>query len=81
MENSQIKSLLSQSFDDGAEIIVEGDGYHYQVVVVSNTFEGVTKVKRMQMIYQVLNDHIQSGALHALSIKPFTPTEWEQQHG
>lgn len=81
MENSQIKALLEQSFS-GDQVIVEGDGYHYQIIVISDIFNGLPRVKRTQKIYQVLNEHIQSGELHALSVKPFTVEEWkEKAHG
>lgn len=79
LENEQIKSLLESHFS-GSQVVVEGDGYHYQVMVVSDTFEGLTKVKRNQEVYKILNEHIKSGALHALSIKPFTSAEWQERH-
>ncbi len=78
LENSQIKKLLESAFS-GDLINVDGDGYHYQVEIVSNVFDGLSKVKRTQAIYKVLDKHIQSGELHALSVKSFTPSEWEDK--
>jgi len=78
LENSQIKELLEKAFA-GDHIKVGGDGYHYQVEIVSDVFNELSKVKRTQKIYQVLDQHIQSGELHALSIKCFTPLEWEDK--
>lgn len=60
-------------------IEVNGDGYHYQLFVVSNAFEGLSKVKRQQWVYQILNDWIASGELHAINMKTLTSAEWEAQ--
>ncbi len=79
MENNQVKQLLEKEFING-DIQVEGDGYHYQIVVISNLFTGLSRIKRTQKVYAVLNDAIQSGALHALSVKAFTVQEWSDKH-
>lgn len=58
-----------------------GDGYHYQVVVVSDAFAGKSAVVRQQWVYAQLSDYITSGRLHALTMKTWTTAEWEKQHG
>jgi acid stress-induced BolA-like protein IbaG/YrbA len=58
-----------------------GDGYHYQLTVVSNQFEGQSPVRRQQWVYAQLNDYITTGRLHALTMKTWTVAEWEKQHG
>ncbi|CEK11120.1 BolA family protein [Legionella hackeliae] len=60
---------------------VEGDGYHYQLTVVSDAFLGKTKVSRQQWVYAKLKDYITSGSLHAISMKTFTKEEWEKNRG
>lgn len=60
---------------------VEGDGYHYQLTIVSNAFLGKSKVARQQWVYSKLKDYITSGSLHALSMKTWTKEEWEKSHG
>ncbi|KAL6999085.1 SufE-like protein 1, chloroplastic/mitochondrial [Sarracenia purpurea var. burkii] len=49
---------------------------HFNVVVVSKEFEGKSLVKRHRLIYDLLQDELQSG-LHALSIVAKTPSEVE----
>lgn len=78
MENTEVKEILEQEFL-GDEVIVEGDGYHYSITIVSNIFDGLSRVKRTQKVYAVLNDSIQSGALHALSVSAFTSKEWSDK--
>ncbi|KTD39258.1 BolA like protein [Legionella nautarum] len=60
---------------------VGGDGYHYQLTVVSNAFQGKSKVARQQWVYAKLKDYITSGSLHALSMQTLTKEEWEKNHG
>ncbi|KTC84061.1 BolA family protein [Legionella brunensis] len=60
---------------------VEGDGYHYQLTVVSDAFLGKTKVARQQWVYAKLKDYITTGSLHAISMKTLTKQEWENNHG
>ena len=77
MAPEEIKQILEQAFD-GADVAADGDGSHFKVRLVSETFDGLRPVKKQQMVYQVLNDHIKSGAIHALSIETYTPQEWEK---
>jgi acid stress-induced BolA-like protein IbaG/YrbA len=79
LENSQVKAILEEKFK-GDEINVTGDGYHYQLTIISDEFNGLTRVKRTQLVYLVLDKWIKSGELHALSIKPFTSQEWEDNN-
>lgn len=60
---------------------VEGDGYHYQLTIVSDSFIGKSKVARQQWVYAILKEDITTGSLHALSMKTWTQEEWEAQHG
>lgn len=78
MKLQQIKELIEQQIP-GSTVMIEGDGYHFQVTVVNEQFAGKTPVKKQQMIYAALNEHIASGAIHAISIKTFTPDEWQQR--
>ncbi|GAB4396751.1 MAG: BolA family transcriptional regulator [Rhodoferax sp.] len=57
-------------------IRVEGDGRHWFAVVVCSAFEGLRPVARHQRVYACLGDDLKTDAIHALSIKAFTPTEW-----
>lgn len=80
MQNEELKQLIQQSFSD-AEITVDGDGHHFQAVIVSEQFSGQSSVQRQQAVYACVGEEITSGRVHALSLKTFTPEEWQQQHG
>lgn len=74
METGQIQVLLQEAFPD-CEITVEGGDGKYMVHAVGSVFEGLNAVKRQQAVYGVLNEHISSGAIHAVSMRLFTPGE------
>ncbi len=54
---------------------VEGDGHHFEAVIVSEAFEGKRLIARHQMVYAVLGDRMKA-EIHALSMKTLTPSEW-----
>ncbi|AHE67457.1 BolA family protein [Legionella oakridgensis] len=80
ISNEQLEQYLSAT-DEVDYVRVEGDGYHYQLTVVSDAFVGKPKVARQQWVYGQLKDYITTGQLHALSMKTWTKEEWEKQHG
>jgi acid stress-induced BolA-like protein IbaG/YrbA len=55
---------------------VEGDGRHWQALVVSPEFEGLRAIKRHQRVYATLGSRMHTDEVHALSMKTFTPAEW-----
>ncbi len=61
-----------------AKADVTGDGSKFEALVISDAFEGESIIKRHKMVYAILNEHITSGAIHALTIKAHTPVEWRE---
>jgi acid stress-induced BolA-like protein IbaG/YrbA len=78
METSEIKKIIEAGLE-GSEATVTADGSKYTAIVVSDEFEGKTMIAEQKMVYALLNDHIQSGAIHALTIKAYTKSEWAEQ--
>ena len=78
MQPNERKSTRSNpvSTDPGADFHIQGEGCNFQVIAVGDAFEGLSPVKRQQLVYAALSDEIASGALHAISIKTFTPAQW-----
>ncbi|MCC4799547.1 cell division protein BolA [Enterovibrio norvegicus] len=75
MEPSEIKAILESTFEF-EELLVKGDGSHFEVIAVGDMFDGMSRVKKQQTIYGPLMEHIRTNAIHALSIKALTPAEW-----
>lgn len=65
----------------GSKADVTGDGSKFEAQVISDTFEGQMTIKRHKAVYAILNEHITSGAIHALSIKAYTLGEWDAKEG
>jgi len=71
-------SSIEQSIRSGLDcthLEVQGDGAHFEAVVVSPAFAGASRVKRHQLVYAALGDRMKE-EIHALSTKTFTPEEW-----
>ena len=80
ISNEEIELRLKES-QDVEYVQVKGDGYHYELIIVSDAFQGKSKVARQQWVYAKLKDYITSGSLHALSMKTLTKEEWGKCHG
>ena len=74
MEPAEVKAIIEAGIEN-SEATVTADGNKYTAVVVSDAFEGMTMVNEQKMVYALLNEHIESGAIHALTIKAYTPEE------
>ena len=80
ISNEELATILL-AIDGVDHAQVEGDGYHYELTIVSDVFVGKTKVARQKWVYGCLNDYIVSGQLHAINMKTWTNIEWEKQRG
>ena len=56
---------------------VEGDGRHWYATLVSAEFEGKRLIQRHQQVYATLGEKIKTDEVHALSMKTYTPAEWQ----
>jgi len=57
---------------------VAGDGRHFQAVIVSAAFAGLSKVKQHQLVFRTLGDRMRE-EVHALSMQTLTPAQWAQR--
>jgi acid stress-induced BolA-like protein IbaG/YrbA len=74
----QIKSWIQ----DGLvceHVAVQGDGQHFEAVIVSPAFSGKSRVQRHQLVYAALGDRMRA-EIHALSMQTYTPEDWAR-HG
>jgi stress-induced morphogen len=59
----------------GAQVAVEdltGGGDHFRAEVVSDRFEGLSRIQQHKLIYDVFDGEV-GGPIHALSIRTSTP--------
>jgi acid stress-induced BolA-like protein IbaG/YrbA len=53
---------------------VDGDGYHFEALVICPDFLGKNTVARHRLVYTALGDRMRA-EIHALSLKTLTPDE------
>jgi acid stress-induced BolA-like protein IbaG/YrbA len=71
-------SSIEQSIRAGlacTHLEVSGDGAHFDAVIVSPAFLGLSRVRQHQLVYAALGDRMRE-EIHALSMKTFSPEEW-----
>lgn len=70
--------FIKQCIEEGLETVhveVQGDGRHFEAIIVSALFRDKPKVKQHQLVYQALGTRMRE-EIHALSMKTLTPEEW-----
>ena len=71
----QLKGWIAAGLDSEALLIVDGDGHHFEAMIVSDEFAGKNRIQRHQHIYAILGDKMKA-EVHALSMKTMTPDEY-----
>ena len=71
----QLKSWIESGFSN-AQVSVEGDGHHFEAVIVAQEFVDKSRIQRHQFVYAALGDKMKA-EVHALSMKTLTPDEAE----
>jgi acid stress-induced BolA-like protein IbaG/YrbA len=55
-----------------------GTGDHFEAYVVSAAFAGKPMVQQHKLVYAAVQDWLQTGELHALALKTYTPEQWKK---
>ena len=74
MTLDEIQAKLEAGIKD-ATVTMQGDGCNCSTVVVSSAFEGMSLLARQKMVLATVRENIDSGELHALTIRARTPEE------
>jgi stress-induced morphogen len=69
MSQSEIETMIREAFPDARVEVKDlaGDGNHYSATVVSSAFQGKSRVRQHQMVYEALKGRM-GGELHALAL-------------
>ncbi len=76
MNPEELKMLIEAAFAD-SHVEVMGDGRHFSAVVVSEVFDGKNMIAQHRLVYAALGDRFDTEAVHALSLKTYTPVQWQ----
>lgn len=71
-----VKNYIAAGLDC-SHLEVDGDGQHFNAVIVSDAFVGKRLIQRHQLVYAALGDRMRE-EIHALSMKTLTPEEFAQ---
>ena len=72
-----VRRYIAQGLDC-ERVEVDGDGRHFQALIVSTAFAGKTRVARHQLVYAALGERMRE-EVHALSMRTLTPEEYREQ--
>ncbi|WP_286233566.1 BolA family protein [Thalassotalea sediminis] len=78
MEVSEIEKLISDAVELD-ELHVKFDGSQCTVIAVADFIGDLSRVKRQQLIFAPLSQAIKEGAIHAVTVKTFTTTDWQRE--
>jgi len=74
MDIDELRTVLSSGLGD-CDIDIQMDGNKISLSLIADIFAGLSRVKRQQLVYSLLNDMIASGAIHAVTMRTVTPEE------
>jgi len=76
MKVDEITKRLEERFPDARVSVVDltGGGDHFEASIVSTSFQGVSRVMRHRMVYELFTEELK-GPIHALTLQTSTPEE------
>ncbi|MFA9461853.1 BolA family protein [Thiohalorhabdus sp. Cl-TMA] len=74
MDSETVKAKIQAEMPE-AQIVVQGEGDRFGVLVVAQEFENMPRVKQHRKVYSALGEELK-GELHALEVKTFTPEQY-----
>jgi acid stress-induced BolA-like protein IbaG/YrbA len=77
VDPAQIESWLREGLPC-EHVEVQGDGRHFEAVIVSAVFRGKSRVQQHQLVYAALGNRMQAD-IHALSMSTHTPEDWARR--
>ena len=78
MNTKNIKQKLENYFskNDLIEVVdINNTGDHFSIIVISNKFNNESLLNRHKIIYEIFSQEI-TKEIHALQIKTYTHSEW-----
>ena len=81
MIENKIKKILTKKIKDSKIFIQDmtGNDDHFNVIIISEKFQGLSLIERHKIIYNILEPMI-TKEIHALQLKTITREEWEKQN-
>lgn len=76
----EIEEMLRTAFPDAKLSVVDTTGTHdhFQAVIITEAFEGLSRVRRQQAVYAAIGDAMRT-RIHALALVTQTPAEYQSR--
>ena len=78
MQPEQITRLIESAMPGAQVQVLSDDNTHFEALVIAPQFEGKRSLQRHQLVYGALGNRM-GNEIHALSIRAYTPQEWDAQ--
>ncbi|MEX0975652.1 MAG: BolA/IbaG family iron-sulfur metabolism protein [Woeseia sp.] len=78
MDSQGIKGLIEVGLPEAMVQVFSDDNTHFEAVIVAGSFAGKGRLARHQEVYRCLGERM-GNDIHALSIRAYTPDEWQRQ--
>jgi acid stress-induced BolA-like protein IbaG/YrbA len=78
MDIQPIEQAIAAALPE-AQIYLEGEGCDFTAIVISDSFQGLSPVKRQQQILATVAGWLATGELHAFTVRAYTEAEWANQ--
>ena len=79
IEPRELEAILRNAFPDASVLTLEdltGTKDHYQLTLVSSSFEGLSRVAQHQAVYRALGE-LMKGPVHALALTTAAPSTYK----
>ncbi len=74
IDEEEIRALLVAGLGE-CDVELEVEGSHLRLKMVGEVFSGLNRLKRQQLVNKLLNQKINSGEIHAVSMNCLSPDE------
>jgi len=68
-------SVLDLENESHSHNVPKNSETHFRLVIVSQNFDGLSRVQRHQLVYKAADEALKKG-IHALAMQCFTELEW-----
>jgi acid stress-induced BolA-like protein IbaG/YrbA len=78
MEPIEIARRIEKALP-GAKADVKGADNHYSARIVSDRFEGKSRIEQHRLIYDLFREEMASQEIHALALRTLTPAQADDE--
>ena len=77
----KLEEIIKNNIKDSQIIIrdINNDNNHFDIIIISDQFEGLSLIKQHRMVYDAL-DGIITKTIHAIQLKTYTYKLWKKEN-